>query len=154
MEPDGINRVVSDTASVGLGTFVWHYTVILDDVIIGQDCNIGSRVEIGKSSHIGNRTRVGSGTFLPPGSQIGADVFIGPNVTFTDDKFPKCGNTNYYAQPPVVEDHASIGAGVVILPGVRIGAHALVGAGSIITKDVPAHAVVSNTVKTRTYTHL
>ena len=91
---------------------------------------------------IGENCRIASGVFLPPNSIIEDGVFIGPNTTFTDDKFPKAGNANYLAQPPVVRAGASIGAGAVILPGITIGEGALVGAGAVVSHDVPAASVV------------
>lgn len=123
---------------------VWHFAVIMADVSIGEDCSVGSRAEIGRDSHIGDRSRISSGVFLPYHSQIGADVFIGPNTTFTDDRYPRIlkAGEHYRAEPPVVEDHASIGAGCVILPGVRIGHHALIGAGSVVAHDVAPFMVL------------
>jgi acetyltransferase-like isoleucine patch superfamily enzyme len=112
------------------------------DVVIGQDCSIGHCAEIGRGSKIGHDTRISHGVFLPPNSIIGNGVFLGPSCIFTDDKFPRAGNADYHAQPPIVEDGASVGAGAVILPGVRIGAGATVGAGAIVTKSVPAGAIV------------
>lgn len=129
---------ISPFATLGKGTRVWHFAVILDNVTIGDNCSIGSHVEIGKGCTIGSRTRIGKGVFLPPNSWIGEDVFIGPNVTFTDDKYPMVNNPDYNAQPPVIEYRAAIGAGAVILPGVHISAGAMVGAGAVVTRDVPA----------------
>ena len=137
-----VARYVDFSAVLGTGTVVWHFAVILADVVIGRDCSIGSRAEIGRGCKIGDRTRIGSGAFLPPNAVIGSDVFIGPGAIFTDDRHPRAGNTGYHAEPPRVEDGASIGAGAVILPGVVIGAGAMVGAGSVVTKDVPPRAVV------------
>ena len=132
---------VDPRASV-ISATVWHFAVILDGVILSPGVVIGSRVEVGKNSVIGRESRIGSGTFRPPGSVIGRRVFIGPNVTFTDDRNPVAGNTNYKAEPPIVHDDASIGAGAVILPGVTIGAGARIGAGAVVTRDVPAGALV------------
>lgn len=116
---------------------VWHFAVILDGVVIEANCSIGSLCEIGRNSRIAYRTRIGHGVFLPSNSRIGHDCFIGPGVVFTDDRYPKANNPEYLAEPPIVEDYASIGAGAVILPGVRIGAGAQIGAGAIVTRDVP-----------------
>jgi acetyltransferase-like isoleucine patch superfamily enzyme len=128
---------IDPSATVGVGTKVWHYSCVLADVVLGDSVNIGSGCEIGRGSTIGNRTRIGAHVFLPPNSTVGADVFIGPGVICTDDKHPRCGNSDYIAEPPIIEDGASVGAGAVLLPGVRIGRNARVAAGSLVTKDVP-----------------
>lgn len=128
---------IDGSAHVHYSVKVWHFAVILRGAEIGKNSSIGSHCEIGRGTKIGEATRISKGVFLPSNSVIGNNVFIGPNVTFTDDKYPRAGNTSYDARPPIVEDGASIGAGAVILPGVRIGANSLVGAGAIVTKDVP-----------------
>jgi len=133
---------IDPTATVGEGTRVWHFATILQDVVIGKDCNIGSHAEIGRGCKLGDRVRISSGVFLPPNSVIGNDVFIGPGAIFTDDKFPRAGNTSYRAQPPTIEDGASVGAGAVVLPGVVIRSKSLVGAGSVVTHEVTASSVV------------
>lgn len=130
------NATISPTAKV------WHFSVIHDFVILCDGVNIGSRVELSDGCVIGRNSRIGSGVFLPPNSIVGQRVFIGPNTTFTDDKHPKVGNKNYKADPPIIEDDASIGAGCVVLPGVRIGKKAVIGAGSIVAKSVPDNAIV------------
>lgn len=134
----GAFNYVDKTAIIGWGTKIWHFTVILSDVFIGECCNIGSRVEIGRGCKIGNRVRISSGVFLPSDCVIEDDVFIAPNVTFTDDRYPRANNPSYEALPPHLEKGCSIGAGSVVLPGIRIGAGAMIGAGSVVTRDVPA----------------
>lgn len=133
---------IAETARIGEGTTIWHWAVILDDVVIGKNCSIGSNTEIGRGSVIGDNTRIGYGCFLPPRSIVGSNVFISPSVICCDDKFPRVGNDHYFAQPPVIEDFAAIGAGSVILPGVRIGYRAMIGAGSVITKDVEQMTII------------
>lgn len=133
---------IDDSARIGSGTKIWHFCVILADVVIGIHCSIGSRTEIGRGTMIGQDTRIGSGVFLPPNSKIGREVFIGPGAIFCDDRSPRAGNNNYKAEPPVIEDRASIGAGVVVLPGVKIGHDSRIGAGAIVTKDVAPFALV------------
>jgi acetyltransferase-like isoleucine patch superfamily enzyme len=85
---------------------------------------------------------VKSGVHLWDGLRVGDDVFIGPNVTFTNDKYPKSGNANYKKLSTRIEAGASIGGGATVLPGVLIGAGAIVGAGAVVTKDVPPTATV------------
>lgn len=140
-----IRAFIDQSARMGEGAIVWHFSVVLADVVIGDRVSIGSRCEIGRGSAIGDGTRIGSGTFLPPNSEIGKNVFIGPNVTFTDDRHPRIheeGDAPYHPEPPRVEEGAAIGAGAVILPGVRIGKHARVAAGAIVTKDVIEYGMV------------
>jgi UDP-2-acetamido-3-amino-2,3-dideoxy-glucuronate N-acetyltransferase len=130
---------VDPSSRIPASSQVWHFAIVLANCKIGNDVNIGGGAEIGRGTTIGDRTRISSGVFLPSNSVIGSDVFIGPNVTCTDDRFPKTlkpGET-YKAEPPVIEDGASVGAGAVILPGVRIGKGSRVAAGAIVTRDVP-----------------
>ena len=138
----GALNYVDRTATIGHGTSIWHWAVVLADVIIGDNCSIGSHAEIGRGTIIGENTRVGAFVFLPPNSKVGKNVFIAPHVMFCDDKHPRAGNAEYIAQPPTILDGASVGAGSVVLPGVTIGRKAMVGAGSIVTRDVPDGAVV------------
>ena len=128
---------VDPTAFIGARSTVWWYAQVGYGCRIAEEVVIGSNCYIGRESTIGARTRIQHGCFLPNRTEIGARVFIGPNVTMTDDKLPRVGNKDYKAQPPIIEDDASIGAGAVILPGVRIGAGAMVGAGAVVTRDVP-----------------
>lgn len=130
---------VDATAIVGDRTKVWAGAGILAGCQIGVDCSIGRNAEIGRGSVIGDGSRIGSGAFLPPNSVVGKRVFIGPNVTCTDDKHPRVPDAfdpPYTAQPPIIEDFASIGAAAVLLPGVRIGKSARVAAGAVVTHDV------------------
>lgn len=136
---------IDRSATVSASAKVWHYAVVLQDVTIGVECSIGARSEIGRGSTIGHHSRIGSGSFLPPHTTVGHHVFIGPNVTFTDDRLPRVpepGDPPYTPAPPIIEDYAAIGAGAVILPGIRIGRGARVAAGAIVTKDVPANAMM------------
>jgi acetyltransferase-like isoleucine patch superfamily enzyme len=121
---------------------VWSNAVIGKLTVIDDGCVIGSNVYIGRDSRLGKNCHLQHGVFLPNGSILGDDVFIGPNATFTDDRYPYSGNDHYKAEPPELKDGCSIGAGATVLPGVTIGMRAMVAAGCVVTKDVPAYAIV------------
>lgn len=127
---------------IGAGSRLWQFVVVLPDAHIGQYCNICSHCLIENDVVIGDRVTVKSGVQLWDGLRVGDDVFIGPNVTFTNDKFPKSRNANFVPAATWVETGASIGGGATLLPGVRVGAGATVGAGAVVTKDVPPGATV------------
>jgi UDP-2-acetamido-3-amino-2,3-dideoxy-glucuronate N-acetyltransferase len=131
------------STAIGAGTRVWQYVVVLPGAQIGQDCNICSHCLIENDVAIGDRVTVKSGVQLWDGLRVGNDVFIGPNVTFTNDKYPKSQNTGFKLAMTWLEAGASIGGGATVLPGVRVGVGATVGAGAVVTKDVPPGATVA-----------
>ena len=130
------------SAHIGKGTRIWQFCVVLANAKIGADCNICSHVFIENDVVIGDRVTVKCGVQIWDGIRIADDAFIGPNVTFTNDPFPR--SRKIPAQYPVttVGQGASIGANATILPGIHIGSGAMVGAGSVVTRDVPENAVV------------
>ena len=130
------------TSSIGQGTRVWQYVVILPQAQIGADCNICSHCLIENDVVVGDRVTVKSGVQLWDGLRIADDVFIGPNVTFSNDRFPRSKQYPESFPQTLVKRGASIGANATILPGITIGEHAMIGAGSVVTKDVPDHALV------------
>lgn len=127
---------------IGEGTRVWQYVVILPQAQIGADCNICSHCLIENDVIVGDRVTVKSGVQLWDGLRIADDVFIGPNVTFSNDRFPRSKQYPESFPQTLVKRGASIGANATILPGITIGEHAMIGAGSVVTKDVPDHALV------------
>lgn len=140
-----IEAAIHASATLGEGSIVWWYARIMAGVRIGKNVSIGGGAEIGRGSVIGDNTRISAGVFLPPNSVVGNNVFIGPNATFTDDKTPRVlmpGDHPYTAQPPVIHDHAAIGAGATICPGVVIGEGARVAAGAVVSKNVAPHSMV------------
>jgi acetyltransferase-like isoleucine patch superfamily enzyme len=140
--PDVYGTVsIACSVKFGTGCTIWQYATICDNVQIGDDVVIGSNVWIGAGTVIGAGTRIQHGAFIPKDVFIGECVFIGPNVTLTDDKYPRAGEP-YAPQPPILECGCAIGAGAVILPGVRVGAHSMVGAGAVVTNDVKPHTTV------------
>jgi acetyltransferase-like isoleucine patch superfamily enzyme len=119
---------------VGENTRIYDH-VNLYKCKIGKDCKIDAFVYIEEGVIIGNRVKIRAFTFIPTGVVIEDDVFIGPNVTFTNDKYPKI-NQEWNLLKTTVKKGSSIGAGSVILP-VTIGNNSLIGAGSVVTKDIP-----------------
>ena len=131
------------TAAIGAGTRIWQFVVILPNARIGGHVNICSHCFIENDVVVGDRVTIKSGVQLWDGLRIGDDVFIGPNVTFTNDLYPRSGNVDFQCLQTRVGRGASIGGGATILPGVAIGDRAVVGAGSVVVKDVPPDVVVA-----------
>lgn len=134
--------VVSLDARLRVNVKVWSGAVIGAFAEIGDNSVIGSNCYVGWGTRMGKGCRLNHGTFLPNHSIVGDNVFFGPNVTCTDDRYPRAGNIDYVPQPPTFKDGCSIGANSTILPGITIGAHAMIGAGCVVTTDVPDYAVV------------
>ena len=130
------------TSSVGENTRIWQFVVVFNGAAIGCDCNICSHVLIEGDVSIGDRVTIKSGVQLWDGTRIGNNVFVGPNVTFTNDRFPRSKKYPDAIPLTILEDGSSIGGGSVILPGIRIGAFSMVGAGSVVTRDVAPHTLV------------
>jgi len=130
------------TSSIGEGTRVWQFVVILEGARIGRDCNICAQTLIEGDVIVGDRVTLKSGVQLWNSTRIEDDVFIGPNVTFTNDPFPRSKEYPEQFSGITIKCNASIGANATLLPGVTIGEYAMVGAGSVVTGDVPANAVV------------
>lgn len=128
---------------IGEGTRVWQFVVVLKGARIGSQCNICAQTLIEGDVVIGDRVTVKSGVQIWDGSVIGDDVFIGPNATFSNDLYPRSKQYPEEYRGVSIKNGASIGANATLLPGVTIGEMALIGAGSVVTKDVPARAVVA-----------
>lgn len=134
----------ADVQSVSIGnrTTIWQSVVILPGARIGADVNICAHCFVENDVVIGDRVTVKSGVYLWDGVRLDSDVFVGPNVTFTNDKFPRSKAYPDRFKLTQVEEGASIGGGAVLLPGVNIGRGAMVGAGAVVTKSVPPYAIV------------
>lgn len=147
----------SDTAKKSLRNVVVEGNVVIYDFVNAYDCRIGEGSRIGtftelqKDVVIGRNCKVSSHSFLCSGVVLGDRVFIGHGVMFINDMFPRAANadgglqqaTDWTLVHTVVKDGASIGSNATILGGVTIGENAMVGAGSVVTRDVPANAVVA-----------
>ena len=127
------------TGQIGQRSRIWQYCVVLPKARIGSDCNICSHVFIENNVIIGDRVTVKCGVQLWDGITLEDDVFVGPNVTFTNDPFPRSRQRPDKLLQTTVHRGASIGANATILPGVIIGEGAMIGAGSVVTNDIPAN---------------
>lgn len=143
---------IVESKSIGPGTRIWAFAHILPGAVIGADCNICDGVFIENDVRLGDRVTVKCGVQLWDGITLEDDVFVGPNATFTNDPFPRSKVYPERFARTVVRRGASIGANATILPGLTIGANALVGAGAVVTRDVPANAIVyGNPARIRGY---
>ncbi|MBE0674850.1 MAG: WxcM-like domain-containing protein [Bacteroidales bacterium] len=136
--------------SIGEGTNVWQFCVVLPRAIIGCNCNRCSHCFIENDVIIGDRVTVKCGVQLWDGLRVEDDAFIGPNVTFTNDLWPKSKQHPKQFLKTVVKRGASIGAGATILPGITVGENSIVAAGAVVTQDIPANAIVKGVPATIT----
>lgn len=134
---------VSAQASVGEGTTVWHWVQVREGARIGRNCSIGKDAYIDKEVVVGDGCRIQNFATVYRGVNLGNRVFVGPHVCFTNDLYPRAGSPDWQVVPTKVEDGASIGANATVLCGLTIGRNAMVAAGAVVTKDVPAHALVA-----------
>ena len=133
---------ISPRAVIGDETTVWHWSQIREDARVGRRCTIGKDVYIDAKVTVGDDCKIQNFATLYRGVRVGNRVFVGPHVCFTNDLYPRAVSPDWQVVPTSVEDGASIGANATILCGITIGRNAMVGAGAVVTKDVPAHALV------------
>lgn len=146
---------VDDPVTIGDGTKIWHFSHVMAGCTIGEDCNIGQNVVIAPRVRIGNRVKIQNNVSVYEGVELEDEVFCGPSMVFTNVTTPRSGtprNTASDYVPTTVKRGASIGANATIVCGHTIGEYAFVGAGSVVTKDVPAYAMVyGNPARVRGY---
>lgn len=129
-------RGLCESNSIGSRTRIWAFTHVLEGATIGSDCNICEQVFIESGVVIGDRVTIKNGVQIWEGVQVEDDVFIGPNVTFSNDKYPKSRNSSFQILTTILRKGCSIGANATILPGITIGKKAVVGAGAVVTRSV------------------
>lgn len=130
-----------ETDKVGDDTRVWAFVHILKGATVGSGCNICDHCYVEYGVTIGNNVTLKCGVYLWEGITIEDDVFVGPNVVFTNDIRPR--SKQYVpVEKTIIKKGASLGANSTILAGTVIGEYAMTGIGSVVTRDVPAHALV------------
>jgi len=134
---------VDEGAEIGEGTKIWHFCHIMSGAKIGKNCSLGQNVNIGSRAIIGDGVKIQNNVSVYDDVIIEDDVFCGPSCVFTNVINPRAfvERKDEYKKT-LIKKGASIGANATIVCGVTIGDYALVGAGSVITKDVPAYALV------------
>lgn len=137
------SAIVEDGARLGKGTKVWHFSHLMPECILGENCSLGQNVFVAKGVVLGNNVKVQNSVSLYEGVVCEDDVFLGPSMVFTNVINPRSAvNRRGQYATTVVEKGATIGANATIVCGNRIGAHAFIGAGAVVTRDVPAFALV------------
>jgi len=136
---------VDDGCEIGDGTMIWHFCHVIKGTKIGERCRIGQNVVIGPTVSIGHNCKIQNNVSLYNGVTLEDDVFCGPSMVFTNIQTPRSAfprNRPEDNLPTLVKRGASIGANATIVCGTTIGEHALIGAGAVVTRDVPAYALV------------
>lgn len=135
--------VIDDGASIGAGTKIWHFSHIMPGAVLGERCNIGQNVVVSPGVVLGANVKVQNNVSIYEGVTCDDDVFLGPSCVFTNVTNPRSAvnRRGQYARTHVGRG-ASIGANATIVCGHDIGAYAFIGAGAVVTKNVPAYALV------------
>lgn len=141
---------VSEKAEIGKDTKIWHQSQIREGVKLGSNCIVGKGVYIDKDVKIGSNVKIQNYSCIYHGVSLEDGIFVGPNVILTNDKYPRAINpdgslksdSDWKVGEIIVRKGAAIGTGSIIITDVEIGEYALVGAGSVVTKNVPPHALV------------
>jgi UDP-2-acetamido-3-amino-2,3-dideoxy-glucuronate N-acetyltransferase len=135
--------VIDEGCQIGEGTKIWHFSHIMSNCVIGERCNIGQNVVVSPEVVLGKNCKVQNNVSLYTGVICEDDVFLGPSMVFTNVINPRSGvNRRGEYMRTVVRKGASIGANATIVCGHDIGEFAFIGAGAVVTKEVPAYALV------------
>src|SRR3954471_13351466 len=134
---------IDEPCTIGKGVHIWHFCHIMQNSVIGDNCNIGQNVVIGRSVTLGNNVKVQNNVTVYEGVTCEDDVFLGPSMVFTNVINPRSAvSRKHEFKPTLVRRGASIGANATIVCGNEIGEYAFIGAGAVITKPVPAYALI------------
>jgi UDP-2-acetamido-3-amino-2,3-dideoxy-glucuronate N-acetyltransferase len=137
------SAVIDEGCVIGKGTKIWHFSHIMPDCVLGENCNIGQNVVVSPGVILGRNVKVQNNVSIYTGVTCADDVFLGPSMVFTNVINPRSAvnRKNEYAKTHVGRG-ASIGANATIVCGHNIGEFAFIGAGAVVTKNVPAYALV------------
>jgi UDP-2-acetamido-3-amino-2,3-dideoxy-glucuronate N-acetyltransferase len=135
--------VIDPGCTIGKGTKIWHFTHIMSDAIIGENCNLGQNVVVSPDVILGKNVKVQNNVSIYTGVVCEDDVFLGPSMVFTNIVNPRSAviRKDQYAKT-IVRKGATIGANSTIICGHEIGEYAFIGAGAVVTKNVPRYALI------------
>ena len=135
---------VDEGCRIGKGTKIWHFCHIMHDCTIGDDCNIGQNVVISPQVVLGRNCKVQNNVSVYTGVRCEDDVFLGPSMVFTNVINPRAAvSRKDESKPTLIRRGASIGANATIVCGHTLGEYCMIGAGAVVTKDVPAYALMA-----------
>lgn len=135
--------VIDEGCIIGDGTKIWHFSHVMSNSVIGSKCNIGQNVVISPGVRLGNNLKIQNNISIYTGVICEDDVFLGPSMVFTNVINPRSSverKSEY--KPTLVKRGSSIGANATIVCGVTLGEFCFIGAGTVVTKDVPAYALI------------
>ena len=137
------SAIVDAGAQIGDGSRVWHFAHVSAGARIGQGCSLGQGVYVGNDVHIGHNVKVQNNVSVYDAVTLEDDVFCGPSMVFTNVHNPRSAvmRKNEYRRT-LVQRGATLGANCTIVCGTTVGEHAFVGAGAVVSRDVPAFALV------------
>ena len=137
------SAVIDDNCQIGEGTKIWHFSHIMSGSVIGSGCNLGQNVVVSPGVTLGSNVKVQNNVSIYTGVICEDDVFLGPSMVFTNVINPRSAvpRKDEYRKT-IVRKGATIGANATIVCGNEIGQYAMIGAGSVVTKEVPAYALV------------
>jgi UDP-2-acetamido-3-amino-2,3-dideoxy-glucuronate N-acetyltransferase len=135
--------VIDEGCTIGSGTKIWHFSHVMNNCVLGDNCNLGQNVVISPGVVLGNNVKIQNNVSVYTGVTCDDDVFLGPSCVFTNVTNPRSGvNRRGQYEKTHVGKGASIGANATIVCGHDIGAYAFIGAGAVVTKNIPAYALV------------
>ena len=135
--------VIDEGSKIGKGTTIWHFSHVMPDCEIGEGCNLGQNVVVLPGVKLGNNVKVQNNVSIYTGVVCEDDVFLGPSMVFTNITNPRSAVVRKHMyEKTTVKKGASIGANATIVCGHDIGEYAFIGAGTVVTKNVPAYALV------------
>ncbi len=142
---------VDDGAVVGTGTRIWHFCHVMGGAVIGEGCSLGQNVVVMNGVRIGNNVKIQNNVSIYEGVELEDDVFCGPSMVFTNVMNPRSAvSRKHEYRRTLVRRGASIGANATIVCGATLGEYCFVGAGAVVTRDVPAYALVTGVPARRT----